>query len=66
MDGNATPESHPVEYSNLTPENINSLNLFPNQWTSHVPGANGPGGVPLIQDSRITWMLGEVGDVTNY
>jgi hypothetical protein len=66
MDGNATPESHPVEYSNLTPENINSLNLFPNQWTSHVPGANGPGGVPLFQDSRITWMLGEVGDVTNY
>jgi hypothetical protein len=55
--------AHPVEYSPLAPAPRNALGLFPNEWSSVVPGGSGPGATSLFDDERIAWMIEQLGGV---
>lgn len=56
--------AHPVEYSPLAPAPRNALGLFAGEWSSMVPGGEGPGATNLFDDERIHWMIERLGGLS--
>jgi hypothetical protein len=64
----SVPESlsHTVPYSRAIPLPENAFDLFPNQWSSAIPGVLSTGKVTLFNDIRVSWLITELSSIENW
>lgn len=54
------PKAHLVQYTDRSPHPDNSLDLFSGEWSSALPGIQGPGTAPLFDDARMQWLIAQL------
>lgn len=55
-----------IEYSQSSPTTENQFDIYQGFWTSQVPGSTKTGMMGLFEDSRISWMLKELGGIEGF